>query len=185
MVHFKNPLSAFIYTLAPPFIHSSLFATAISTCNLNGKTTCAASIHSTQGLITSFKLPSLSHRKWFPHFSLSPFTFLFFALLILPVIHALPPVPLRTISLNANGLADPMKITAIQGMVHFSQPHAFVIGETKNSEPISSRLGLEEYNLHENPGQSLNSRHKGKWGVIVGIRRGAFNVQSISTSEAL
>ena len=141
----KKPPLTFFHTLALPFIHSSLSATPLSTCNLNGKTTCLSSTHSTRGLITSVKPPGFSsHRKWFRLFPLSPFAFLFFffffSLLILPVIHAQSPVPLRTISLNANGLTDPMKISAIQGMVRFSQPPAFVIGETKNSEPIFTTL---------------------------------------------
>jgi hypothetical protein len=74
----------------------------------------------------------------------------------------------HTISLNANGLADPMKLAAIRIMVNSAEPHAFVIGETKNCEPVSQRLELGEYDLHENPGWPLGTRGKGKRGVIVG-----------------
>ena len=180
----NNSYLPLIHTLMPPLVHSSFSAIAISTCKPTQKTTHAASACHVLGL-SSFTSPFLLKKNWFCHFSLSPFTFLFLALLLLPVIHALPPVSLHTISLNANGLADPMKTTAIWGMEHFSQPHAFVIGETKNSEPISSWLGLKEYELHENPGQPLHPRNKGKWGVIVGIQCGMFNVQLVSTQETL
>jgi hypothetical protein len=84
------------------------------------------------------------------------------------------PVSLFTIVLNANGLADPMKLTAIRTMVHNANPHAFIISE--NSEPVSSRLELNDYDLHENLGRPPNARGKGKWGVIVGIWHGMFNV---------
>ena len=119
-----------------------------------------------------------------------PFILLLFFLpcLVLPSVQAMPPVnpvSLRTISINANGLADPMKIAAIQNMVQTSKPHSFVIGETKNSESVSSRLGLDNYDLFENPGRPLNARGKGKWGVIVGIQRGLFNIQSITVSDKL
>ena len=113
--------------------------------------------------------------------------FSFFSLLF-PSVLALPPlnpVSLHTISINANGLADPMKITAIRNMVQTSKPHTFVLGETKNSDLISSRLELNDYDLFESPGRPLNSRGKGKWGVTVGIRYGLFNVQPITVSDKL
>lgn len=114
-------------------------------------------------------------------------SFLIF-LYLFPTVSALPPlnpVLFRTISLNANGLADPMKIAAIQSMIHTSDPHAFVVGETKNALPVSSRLDLNNYDIHESPGRSLSGRGKGKWGVIVGIRRGLFNVQPVTVSDKL
>ena len=134
-----------------------------------------------------FLLPSRVFIRTFPSLS---FVFLFFVLCcsIFPCVQAMPPVnpvSLRTISINANGLADPMKIAAIRNMVQTSKPHSFVIGETKNSEPISSRLGLDDYELFETPGRPLNARGKGKWGVIVGIQRGLFNIQSITVSNKL
>ena len=123
-----------------------------------------------------------------------PSSFPYFLLLILlyfyffPVANALPssgPVSFRTIALNGNGLADPMKIIAIRSMVRTNSPHAFGIGETKNSGPVSSQLDLNEYDLHESPGRALNSRGSGKWGVIVGIRCGLFNVQLVAISDRL
>ena len=134
-----------------------------------------------------FILPSRVSIRIFPSLY---FVFLFFFLScsILPSVQAMTPVnpvSLRTISINANGLADPMKIAAIRNMVQTSKPHSFVIGETKNSEPISSCLGLDDYQLFENPGRPLNTRGKGKWGVIVGIQRGLFNIQSITVSNKL
>ena len=125
--------------------------------------------------------------------SCSPFLMFFLLLFfffsfLLPSVLALPPVnpvSLRTISLNANGLANPMKIAAIRNMVQTSKPHTFVLGETKNSDHISSRLELNDYDLFESPGRPLNPRGKGKWGVIVGVRRGLFNVQPITVSDKL
>ena len=97
------------------------------------------------------------------------------------------PVSFRIISLNANGLADPMKLTAIHTMIQSMNPHAFVIGETKNADPVSlsQQLELSEFDLHENPGRPLSTRGKGKWGVIVGVRRGLFNIQPVSLSPLL
>ena len=112
----------------------------------------------------------------------SLFGFLFPSVLALPPVN---PVSFCTISLNANGLADPMKIAAIRNMVHTSKPHTFVFGETKNSEPVSSRLELNDYDLFENPGCPLNPRGKGKWGVIVEVHCGLFNVQPITVSDKL
>ena len=138
---------------------------------------------------TSFSpLPLCKCRVPFP--SLFPCFILLILLYfhLLPVIHAFPssgPVSFRTIALNANGLADPMKIDAIRSMVRTNSPHAFVIGETKNSGPISSRLELNDYDLHESPGRPLNFRGRGKWGVIIGVRRGMFNVQPVPVSDHL
>ena len=78
-----------------------------------------------------------------------------------------------------------MEIAAIQNMIQTSSPHLFVIGETKNSDPVSSHLDLNDYDLSESPGRPLNARGKGKWGVIVGIRRGLFNVQPVVLSNKL
>jgi outer membrane murein-binding lipoprotein Lpp len=195
-VRLQPSLQNFPLSLSHPFVHPSSNLTAPRTPILMGAPPCAAEMYQTRGLIiyapsnfhysctcaSSFKF-SLIPRL---HLSLLFITLLSF--LLLPVTYALPsggPVFLRTISLNANGLADPMKLAAIQGMVRLSQPHAIVIGETKSSEPVSSRLGLQEYDFHENPGRPLNARNKGKWGVTIGIRRGLFNVQAVATAATL
>jgi len=62
-----------------------------------------------------------------------------------------------------------MKINAIQDMVRTSQPHVLVVGETKNTNKVGSRLFLPGYNTYENPGRP-NGHNSGKWGVIVAIR---------------
>ena len=87
-------------------------------------------------------------------------------------------------SINANGLFNPMKLNAIQDMVHNSQPHIVVIGETKNANEVSSRLHLPGYDSFENPGRP-NGRKTGKWGVIVAVRRGLFTVQRLPTTDTL
>jgi len=78
-------------------------------------------------------------------------------------VHAFPsssssPVapPLRIMSINANGLFNPMKINAIQDMVHGFQPHILVVGETKSTSEVSSRLLLPGYDSFENPGQQTS-----------------------------
>jgi len=55
-----------------------------------------------------------------------------------------PPGPLpissslHTMSINANGLSNPMKINAIQDMVNSAQPRILVIGETKSTNEVGS-----------------------------------------------
>lgn len=74
-----------------------------------------------------------------------------------------------------------MKIAAIQGMVQFSQPHVIVIGETKNSEPVSSQLSLNEYDLHENPQLSEQRKMGGHCWYPCGL----FNVQPLPIPDTL
>jgi len=101
-----------------------------------------------------------------------------------------PPGPLpissslHTMSINANGLSNPMKINAIQDMVNSAQPRILVIGETKSTNEVGSRLHLPRYDSFENPGHQ-NGCKSGKWGVIVTIRRGVFTVQCLSTADTL
>ncbi|KAF5376641.1 hypothetical protein D9615_007876 [Tricholomella constricta] len=78
----------------------------------------------------------------------------------------------RSVAINANGLADPMKVAAISDMLHSIKPNALIIGETKSSRPVSFRLNLRDYSVHENPGKPTGHRNRGKWGVIVAVHRG-------------
>ena len=128
----------------------------------------------------------------------SPFSFLsvLFILVICisifsPTVRAFPssgPVPvtssLRTLSINANGLYNPMKLNAIQDMVKDTQPHIVVIGETKSANEVGSRLKLPGYDSYENPGRQ-SGRKTGKWGVIVAVRRGVLTVQRLLTADPL
>jgi len=91
---------------------------------------------------------------------------------------------LRTMSINANGLHNPMKLSAIQDMVNSAQPHILVIGETKSANEVGSRLQLPGYDSFENPGRQ-NGRKSGKWGVIVAVRRGVLTVQRLSIADTL
>jgi len=136
----------------------------------------------------SYLTPSFSSRFCFLHLlciiilciSLFPSTVRAF-----PASHSLPvSSSLRTMSINANGLSNPMKLNAIQDVVHNSQPHILVIGETKSANEVGSRLHLPGYDSFENPGQQ-NGRKSGKWGVIVAVRRGLFTVQRLPTANAL
>ena len=92
----------------------------------------------------------------------------------------------RSIAINANGLSDPMKIAALSSMTRSAKPHILIIGETKSMHHVSSRLTIPDYDFHENPGQpALGTRNCGKWGIIVGVRRGLFNVQPLQLHPSL
>ena len=205
---FYHTINSFVSLLCLPFYFLISFFTAVITCCAFTVSPCVTGFpdipySALPTFLFSFpvsfsvvltSLPSLLPCKPRVHSRVTSPSFHYFLLLLLlyfyffPVTNALPssgPVSFRTIALNANGLADPMKIAAVRSMVRTNSPHAFVIGETKNSGPVSSRLDLNEYDLHESPGQPLNSRGCGKWGVIVGVRRGLFNVQPITVSDHL
>ncbi|KAF5382556.1 hypothetical protein D9615_002847 [Tricholomella constricta] len=77
----------------------------------------------------------------------------------------------RIIALNANGLADPMKVAAISDMIRSLKPNAFVIGETKSPHKVAHRLNMRDYSTHESPGRPAGHRNRGKWGVIVAVHR--------------
>ncbi|KAF5370395.1 hypothetical protein D9758_006983 [Tetrapyrgos nigripes] len=85
-------------------------------------------------------------------------------------VSALSP-PLRTFALNANGLGDNSQLNLIQNSLHTLNPHLIVIGETKNSRPVASRLRLHQYSTYENPGVPTSSKKSSKWGVILAVRK--------------
>ncbi|KAF5385930.1 hypothetical protein D9615_002408 [Tricholomella constricta] len=65
-----------------------------------------------------------------------------------------------------------MKIAAIESLSRSSRPHALVIGETKSTHRVSSRIRLRDYTVHENPGRPSNNSRHGKWGVLLAVHRG-------------
>ena len=95
-----------------------------------------------------------------------------------------PSMSFCTVSINANGFSHPMKVHAIQSMASSSHPHALVVGETKSTQKVGSRLALPDYDVYEDPGQPSGQRSS-EWGVIVAIRRGFFTVHQLSTSDCL
>ena len=58
-----------------------------------------------------------------------------------------------TVSINANGFSHPMKVHAIKSMASSSHPHALVVGETKSTQKVGSRLVFPDYDVYEDPGQ--------------------------------
>ncbi|KAG6896491.1 hypothetical protein C0992_007946 [Termitomyces sp. T32_za158] len=92
--------------------------------------------------------------------------------------------PFKTIALNANGMADPIKIHNIQTIIRDSEPHAFVIGETKSTQKVSQRLQLPGYCIFESPGKPSGSQ-RGKWGVIVGVRNNISAAYPISLDPSM
>jgi hypothetical protein len=120
-------------------------------------------------------------------FSFSPHLFLFFSVIFLLVtsVSTASAPPLKAVAINANGLADPMKITALNSLVKTVKPHVVVIQETQSTQQVSSRLHFPGYDFHENPGCPTPNRSKGKWGVIVAVRRHLFNIQRVTVPTSL
>jgi hypothetical protein len=77
-----------------------------------------------------------------------------------------------------------MKIQAIQDMASSLLPHALVVGETKSTQPVGSRLSLPDYDVYENPGLP-SGQCSGKWGIIVAICRGFFSVHQMLMPDSL
>ncbi|GBE82322.1 hypothetical protein SCP_0407060 [Sparassis crispa] len=117
--------------------------------------------------------PSLVSLSSISSFFLSPLPnhlvlLLFTLLLLLPVVFASN--TFNTYALNANGLANVSKMTAITSTISARQPHAWVINETKSSLPHASRVRVQGYSTFEEPGVPISGTRTGKWGVIVGVR---------------
>ncbi|KAF8164191.1 hypothetical protein BJ912DRAFT_823476, partial [Pholiota molesta] len=93
--------------------------------------------------------------------------------------------PLRTLAINANGLSDPMKIAAINDVISTTRPHAFVIGETKSAHNFGSHMRTRGYSVYENPGRATGTRNTAKWGVLIGVQQGIFNVQNVPLPETI
>jgi hypothetical protein len=98
---------------------------------------------------------------------------------------SLPPASFRAVSINANGLADPMKISAINSLAQLIRPHAIVIQETQSTEHVASRLDMPGYDFHESPGRPSLARGRGKWGVIIAVKHHLFNVQPLLLPHSL
>ncbi|KAF8233773.1 hypothetical protein L208DRAFT_1265062 [Tricholoma matsutake] len=95
------------------------------------------------------------------------------------VLASSPPASFWAISINANDLADPMKISTINSFAHLIKPHAIVIQETQSTEHIASQLDMPGYDFHESPGcPSLACGH-GKWGIIIAVKHHLFDVQPL------
>lgn len=95
--------------------------------------------------------------------------FFFFSLCLLRCVSASH--PFRVYAINANGLGDVMKQSAIVGGIISSKPHAWVINETKSTRPVASRVSIPGYDIFESVGLPAAGSNRGKWGVIVGVRR--------------
>ncbi|PPQ63162.1 hypothetical protein CVT24_005802 [Panaeolus cyanescens] len=89
------------------------------------------------------------------------------------------PLSLRSFAINANGLGNAAKVASIQSLIHSHRPHLIVIGETKNTQNVSSRLKCPEYIFHESPGKQVKGQKFGKWGIIVGVRKDTFSAQRL------
>ncbi len=77
---------------------------------------------------------------------------------------------LNLFSINANGLHDVMKTSAIKHYVSTSQPHIWVINETKSSTPVAACVSVPGYDIYESTALPTSSRSS-KWGVIAAVRR--------------
>ncbi|GBE82235.1 hypothetical protein SCP_0406180 [Sparassis crispa] len=127
--------------------------------------------------------PHPSPRSPFSFFAPSSFLLLLFLLsLFLPTVHATH--TFTTYAINANGLANVSKMAAITNAISVRQPHAWVINETKSSQPQASRLHTPSYRTFEEPGIPAKDQRHGKWGVIVGVKR-SIHVQRVPTPNEL
>ncbi|KAF5379366.1 hypothetical protein D9615_006585 [Tricholomella constricta] len=107
--------------------------------------------------------------------------FLSFLLLFPPVLavtphHSPSPSNFRMFAANINGFANPIKISAVRGAILREAPHIFVLGETKSSAPVSGEFSVPDYQLLDAPGVSTGARHRGKWGLLVGVRRSTLTI---------
>ena len=84
-----------------------------------------------------------------------------------------------------NGLSHPLKLSAIQGLVHSSKPHVFVISETKNSRFILSQLSTPDYQLFESPGWPISNHLLGKWDLLMGVRKNILSVEQLALPDSL
>lgn len=117
----------------------------------------------------SFRIHSSSRRPCFRRL-----LFFFFGLCFLRCVSASH--PFRVYAINANGLSDVMKQSAIVGGIISSKPHAWVINETKSTRSVASRVSIPGYDVFESVGLPAAGSKHGKWGVIVGVRR---DIQSL------
>ncbi|KAF5382028.1 hypothetical protein D9615_004393 [Tricholomella constricta] len=90
--------------------------------------------------------------------------------------HATAPSNFRMFAANLNGFANPVKLSAIRGAIAREAPHVFVLGETKSSAPVSGEFANPDYQLLDVPGISTGARHRGKWGLLVGVRRSSLTI---------
>ncbi|KAF5388215.1 hypothetical protein D9615_000052 [Tricholomella constricta] len=100
-------------------------------------------------------------------------------------LRATAPSNFRIMAANINGFASPVKLNAIRGVIQREAPHVFVLGETKSSTPVSGEFSAPEYQLLDAPGVSTGARHKGKWGLLVGVKRSALTVSRFFTPPHL
>ncbi|KAG6809707.1 hypothetical protein H0H92_015059 [Tricholoma furcatifolium] len=88
--------------------------------------------------------------------------------------------PFQTLALNANGLGDVMKTSAIEQMVQNSSPHALVIEETKSTNRGSSTVSLAYMHLGTPEKTLANSDHP----LLTSARHRRTPAHGISPQEA-
>ncbi|KAI6039585.1 hypothetical protein EDC04DRAFT_2895102 [Pisolithus marmoratus] len=85
-------------------------------------------------------------------------------------------VPFSALSINANGLGDPLKCRSISNMISCFTPTVWVISETKSPHPVASCIHISSYHKFESHGLPTSS-HAGKWGVILGVSSAVYSQQ--------
>ncbi|KAG6895601.1 hypothetical protein C0992_000432 [Termitomyces sp. T32_za158] len=108
-----------------------------------------------------------------------------FAILFIPAVRAATPFNFNTLSLNLNGCANPAKISAVADIIQRESPHVFTFQETKSSVPVSRSFNLPDYHMSDAPGVSTGPRHKGKWGLVMGIKKSSSSAAKIYVPDAL
>ncbi|KAF8332739.1 uncharacterized protein EI90DRAFT_3122473 [Cantharellus anzutake] len=102
--------------------------------------------------------------------------FLFWALgifvcVFVPLVGATPLGGFSVLSANLNGFGNAYKLSLASLAVQTHRPSAFVMNETKSTNPCAHLLDVPEYVLYESVGVPSGPR-TGKWGIVLGIRRG-------------
>ncbi|KAF5385006.1 hypothetical protein D9615_001212 [Tricholomella constricta] len=97
--------------------------------------------------------------------------------------HEATPFTFRMLASNLNGFANPVKLSAIRNTVIRESLHFFVFGETKSSVPVSRQFDANGYHLYDAPGISTGPRRRGKWGLLIGVKRNTATVVNAFTPE--
>ncbi|KAG6898706.1 hypothetical protein C0993_004964 [Termitomyces sp. T159_Od127] len=84
---------------------------------------------------------------------------------------------------NVNSLVSPVKLALIGPMIAKLSPHIFTLLETKTRSNVGHKLPINDYEILEENGVSCASSQRGKWGLVLGIRKDIQIVSRIPISH--
>lgn len=91
---------------------------------------------------------------------------------------------LQALSLNANGMANPMKNLAIANLISAHRPHVWAVCETKSASSVHDRIRVADYRQVESNGLPMHRSRAAKWGVILGVHS-SLQMQPLELPSAL